>query len=235
MKPNLTQKNREQLFFIYFMDCQTPRKPGGGRDQTWEIAELAVRGLYELFAGRGLEHCLGFCSEPELARRQSGLLTEMVANGCWHALHFQVRGYRPPGASEDYDWHRPMTWYDYDEQREAIAIANDSIYGLAGGVQSADFANASSIWAAPTTGHRATAVHAGRHVGNRSPFRVLPQICVKPRKSNVSGLPSPRTALFSAANLPNSISRVFSLCNSSPNFAMRSPSSWRKRSASFRC
>jgi len=30
MKPELTEKNRSQLFFIYFMDCQTPQKPGGG-------------------------------------------------------------------------------------------------------------------------------------------------------------------------------------------------------------
>lgn len=125
MKPTLTQKNREQLFFLYFMDCQTPQKPGGGPTQTWEVAELAVRGLYELFAERGLEHCLGFCSEPEVARRQSGLLREMVDNGCWHALHLQVRGYRPPGATEDYDWKRPMTWYEYEEQFDAIRLAKD--------------------------------------------------------------------------------------------------------------
>jgi len=125
MRPNLTRKNREQLFFLYFMDCQTPRKPGGGPTQTWEVAEAAVRGLYELFAERDLVHCLGFCSEPEVARRQSGLLREMVGNGCWHALHLQVRGYRPPGATEDYDWERPMTWYEYDEQLEAIRLAKD--------------------------------------------------------------------------------------------------------------
>ncbi|MBU0609193.1 MAG: hypothetical protein KKI08_15005 [Armatimonadetes bacterium] len=106
MKPELTQQNREQLFFTYFMDCQTPQKPGGGPDQTWEIAELAVRGLYELFAESGLQHCLGFCAEPEVARRQSALLRKMAANGYWQALHFQVRGYRPPGATEDYDWQR---------------------------------------------------------------------------------------------------------------------------------
>ena len=125
MKPNLTRRNREQLFFLYFMDCQTPGKPGGGRDQTWEIAERAVRGLYELFAERGLVHGLGFCSEPEVARRQAGLLNEMAGSGCWQALHFQVRGYRPPGAAEDYDWRRPMTWYDYEDQLEAITLAKD--------------------------------------------------------------------------------------------------------------
>lgn len=125
MRPALARQNREQLFFLYFMDCQTPQKPGGAPTQTWEVAERAVRGLYELFAERGLQHCLGFCSEPEVARRQCGLLREMVDAGCWHALHFQVRGYRPPGATEDYGWHRPLTWYDYDEQREVIAIAKD--------------------------------------------------------------------------------------------------------------
>lgn len=125
MKPELTERNRSQLFFIYFMDCQTPQKPGGGRDQTWEVAELAVRGLHELFAERGLQRCLGFCSEPEVARRQPDLFREMAAHGCWQALHFQVRGYRPPGATEDYDWQRPLTWYDYDEQREVLTIARD--------------------------------------------------------------------------------------------------------------
>lgn len=125
MPPTPTQQNRQQLFFIYFMDCQTPQKPGGAPDQTWEVAELAVRGLYELFAERGLEHCLGFCSEPEVARRQSALLLEMERNGCWQALHFQVRGYRPPGATEDYDWVRPMTWYDFEEQLTAITLAKD--------------------------------------------------------------------------------------------------------------
>ncbi|NPV46328.1 MAG: hypothetical protein HPY69_05195 [Armatimonadetes bacterium] len=125
MRPTQTQQNRRQLFFLYFMDCQTPQKPGGSPDQTWDVAERAVRGLYELFAERGLEHCLGFCSEPEVARRQSALLQEMERNGCWQALHFQVRGYRPPGATEDYDWVRPMTWYDYDEQLEAIRLAKD--------------------------------------------------------------------------------------------------------------
>ncbi len=125
MRPAQTQQNRRQLFFLYFMDCQTPQKPGGSPDQTWDVAERAVRGLYELFAERGLEHCLGFCSEPEVARRQSALLQEVERNGCWQALHFQVRGYRPPGATEDYDWVRPMTWYDYDEQLEAIRLAKD--------------------------------------------------------------------------------------------------------------
>ena len=125
MKPEVTQTNRDKLFFCYFMDCQTPRKPGGGRDQTWEIAEKAVRGLAELFAERGLVRALGFCSEPEVVRRQTGLFREMTAAGYWQALHFQVRGYRPPGASEDYDWDRFLSDYGYEEQKEAIAIAKD--------------------------------------------------------------------------------------------------------------
>ena len=51
------------------------------------------------------------------------------------------------------------------------------------------------------------------------PFFVVAQMCVKPRKSNVSGFPSPRAARFRAAFRPNSISRVLSGCSSSPNFA----------------
>ena len=50
------------------------------------------------------------------------------------------------------------------------------------------------------------------------PVRVFPQICVKPRNVNVSGLPSPRSSRRSAAYRPNSIKRVFSGCSSSPNF-----------------
>ena len=57
---------------------------------------------------------------------------------------------------------------------------------------------------------------------NRPVFRVVPQMCVKPRKSNVSGLPSPRCFRCSAACRPNSIRRVLSGCNSSPNFCKRS-------------
>jgi len=41
----------------------------------------------------------------------------------------------------------------------------------------------------------------------KRPFLAFPQMCVKPRKRNVSGLPRPRAARRSAANLPNSISR----------------------------
>src|SRR6266536_455388 len=53
------------------------------------------------------------------------------------------------------------------------------------------------------------------------PLFDLAQMCVKPRKSNVSGLPSPRPARSRAANRPNSISRVLPGCSSSPNFANR--------------
>src|SRR5215475_13421462 len=42
------------------------------------------------------------------------------------------------------------------------------------------------------------------------PFRVVPQMCVKPRKLNVSGFPKPARRRFSAAEAPNSSSRVFS-------------------------
>src|SRR6266550_1356751 len=45
-------------------------------------------------------------------------------------------------------------------------------------------------------------------------FQVFPQMCVSPKKWNVSGLPSPRRFRFSAANRPNSIRRVLSGCNS---------------------
>ncbi len=40
------------------------------------------------------------------------------------------------------------------------------------------------------------------------------QMCVKPRKLNVSGFPSPRLCRLSIANGPNSSSRVFSGCSS---------------------
>ena len=125
MKPDLTQKNRTQLFFAYYMDCQTPQKPGGGADQTWEIAERAVRGIVDLFEEEGLMQGRGLFSEPEVAARQSALYLEMAARGACQAVHFQVRGYRPPGATEDYDWERPLSFHDYDEQREVLAIAKD--------------------------------------------------------------------------------------------------------------
>ena len=71
--------------------------------------------------------------------------------------------------------------------------------------------------------------------GLKCPDLVLPQICVKPTKRNVSGLPSPRALRFRAANRPNSISRVFSAFSSKLNFASLSRRSAQNRSASLRC
>ena len=48
--------------------------------------------------------------------------------------------------------------------------------------------------------------------------RFTPQLWVNPRKSNVSGFPSPRRCRSRVANRPNSISRVFSGCSCKPNF-----------------
>src|SRR6266536_2059243 len=53
------------------------------------------------------------------------------------------------------------------------------------------------------------------------PWRVLPQMKVKPTKLKVSGLPSPRRWRRSAAKRPNSMSRVFSGCSVSANFSNR--------------
>ena len=52
----------------------------------------------------------------------------------------------------------------------------------------------------------------------KRPARVFPQTCVKPRKSNVFGLPSPRFCRSASAHQPNSSSRVLSGCSVSPNF-----------------
>lgn len=124
MRPEGYQLNRRQLFFAYFMDCQTPGKPGGGPDLTWEMAERAVHGICDLFAARGLQHCLGLCSEPEVMRRQAALFREMQDRGCWLALHFQARAYQPPGG-EELPWDKPLAAYDYDEQYELLRIATD--------------------------------------------------------------------------------------------------------------
>ena len=64
---------------------------------------------------------------------------------------------------------------------------------------------------------------------------VFPQQCVKPRKLNVSGFPSPRPRRFRSARRPNSMRRVLSGCSARPNRAKRSRNSVRKRSASARC
>jgi hypothetical protein len=64
------------------------------------------------------------------------------------------------------------------------------------------------------------------------PFCVVPLMCVKPRKSNVSGLPSPLRFRRSSAYRPNSIRRVLSGWSSKPNFCSRFWRSSRKRSAS---
>ena len=57
------------------------------------------------------------------------------------------------------------------------------------------------------------------------PLLVISHTCVNPRKSKVSGLPSPRCFRFSAANRPNPISRVLSSCSPKLNLQKRSRSS----------
>ena len=49
------------------------------------------------------------------------------------------------------------------------------------------------------------------------PFRDLAQMCVNPRKSDVSGLPSLRRQRSITARWPNSTRRVLSGCSSNPN------------------
>ena len=61
------------------------------------------------------------------------------------------------------------------------------------------------------------------------PFRFFPQMCVKPRKLNVSGFPWPARRRCSGAYGPNSRRRVFSGCSSRQNLATRSRSSARNR------
>jgi hypothetical protein len=57
---------------------------------------------------------------------------------------------------------------------------------------------------------------------HEAPPSVLPADVLKPRKSNVSGLPSPLRSRFCSANRPNSIRRVLSGWSSRPNFPSRS-------------
>src|SRR5438270_13310691 len=54
-------------------------------------------------------------------------------------------------------------------------------------------------------------------------FRVVPHMCVKPRKLNTSGLPSPRCFRFLAACRPNSIRRVLSGCKLQPELLQALP------------
>jgi hypothetical protein len=68
----------------------------------------------------------------------------------------------------------------------------------------------------------------------KPPLLVLAQACVKPRKSNVSGRPRPRSCRLLAACRPNSITRVFSDFSSKANLARRSLRSTRNRLASSR-
>ena len=73
--------------------------------------------------------------------------------------------------------------------------------------------------------------HGIRTRANLPPWSI-PQICLKPRKSNVSGL-SPVFARSTRTNLPKRISRVFSSANSSPNFSNRSVNFFLNSSASL--
>lgn len=50
----------------------------------------------------------------------------------------------------------------------------------------------------------------GLRPSRKRPRRVFVQQCVKPGKSNVSGLPAPRPRRFNIANRPNSTRRVLS-------------------------
>ena len=62
-------------------------------------------------------------------------------------------------------------------------------------------------------------------LSQKPPFLPFPQICVKPKKSKVSGFPRSWAARLLAANRPNSINRVLSGCSSRVNFVNLSRSS----------
>src|SRR5215470_8677874 len=64
----------------------------------------------------------------------------------------------------------------------------------------------------------------------KRPSLFFPLMCVKPRKSNVSGFPSPLRFRFSSANLPNSIRRVLSGCSSNPNVGLASLYNYKNKS-----
>ncbi|PYU79918.1 MAG: hypothetical protein DMG50_22135 [Acidobacteria bacterium] len=53
-------------------------------------------------------------------------------------------------------------------------------------------------------------LRVGMHLTVNVPFRFFQLMCVKPRKSNVSGFPSPLCSRFRSAYRPNSIRRVLS-------------------------
>jgi hypothetical protein len=64
-------------------------------------------------------------------------------------------------------------------------------------------------------------------------FRFFAQMCVNPRKLNVSGLPWPRRFRSSAAKRPNSIRRVLSGCSSNVVHDLLQPA--RSRNRDGRC
>src|ERR1035437_1869386 len=64
------------------------------------------------------------------------------------------------------------------------------------------------------------------------PRLLIAQMCVNPRKLNVSGFPAPRAFRLGMANRPNPVSRVLPGCSSRLNFANLSRSAVRNRSAS---
>ena len=68
----------------------------------------------------------------------------------------------------------------------------------------------------------------------KRPVLVRRQKCVMPRKSNVSGRPSPRFRRSASAYFLNSSRRILPGCNSRPDWPSRSFGSPRNRSASSR-
>src|SRR5262249_26334384 len=74
-----------------------------------------------------------------------------------------------------------------------------------------------------------------RPMTNDPHLRDRVQKCVKPRKSNVSGFPSPRLSRCLAAWRPKRINRVLSGCNANSNARILSCRSCRKAFASCSC
>jgi hypothetical protein len=119
---------------------------------------------------------------------------------------------------------------------EEANIAGEDIGSMVAYSFAANYPQATRKVALWEVGHPGAAFNAmtllPQHGQPSPPFFDLAQICVKPRKSNVSGFPRPRAARFPAALRPNSTSRAFSGCSSNPNLANRPRSSARNRCAS---
>jgi hypothetical protein len=125
------------LFFNYSIECELPpnstytgpeRRPFFGGPESWEFAEVSVRGFVEQMQTLGVLQGATLFVYPDVAKHQKSLYCEMADAGIEIALHLNgLRYSRLQGSNAK--WLGEM---NYPEQKHALAMAKQDLEDVLG-------------------------------------------------------------------------------------------------------